>query len=241
MSSRLRNHIRGNVVGYIALFLVLTGGTAQALNGSNTVFSDDIVNRDVKTADLGIGAVTTNRLAPNAVKTGRVADGTLTGTDVADGSIAGVDVGSDLTGANVANNSLSGADVDESSLGTVPSANHAATADSAANADTLDGIGSSGFAGNRVYERQMSTNGSANPSGTCPSGDLCYAGGFYCDNGDTMLGGGFGDIDNGTRLVASEPFTPNPQDAWRVIFVNNSTEDTITVDTICADSPPLHS
>jgi hypothetical protein len=240
MSSRIRNHIRSNVVGYIALFLVLTGGTAQALNGSNTVFSDDIVNRDVKTADLGIGAVTTNRLAPNAVKTGRVADGTLTGTDVANGSIAGVDVGSDLTGANVADNSLSGADVDESSLGTVPSADHAATADSATNANTLDGIDSSGFAANRVYERQMSTNGSANASGTCPSGDLCYAGGYYCDTGDTLLGGGFGDIDNGTRLVASEPFTPNEQDAWRVIIVNNATEDTITVDTICADSPPLH-
>jgi hypothetical protein len=109
MSSRLRNHIRGNVVGYLALFLVLTGGTAQALNGSNTVFSDDIVNREVKSADLGTGAVTTNRLAPNAVKTGRVADGSLTTADIAD-------------------NSLTGGDIIESTLGQVPDASHADSA-----------------------------------------------------------------------------------------------------------------
>ena len=232
MSSRIRNHIRNNVVGYIALFLVISGGTAQALNGSNTVFSDDIVNKQVKTPDLGIKAVTANRIAPNSVRGGRVVDESLTGADV-----------SGLTGADVANDSLTGQNIDESSLGTVPAANNAANAvqaNNATNANLLDGIDSSGFAGNRVYELQKATDGSANVNGTCPSGDLCYAGGAYCDNGDTMVGGGFGDIDNGTRLVASEPFTPNPQDAWRVIFVNNATEDTITVDTICADSPPLH-
>jgi hypothetical protein len=89
VSSRIRTHIRGNVVGYIALFLVLTGGTAQALNGSNTVFSDDIVNRQVKTEDLNLQAVTTNRLALNSVRTGRVADGTITGSEIADDTLTG--------------------------------------------------------------------------------------------------------------------------------------------------------
>jgi hypothetical protein len=111
----------------------------------------------------------------------------------------------------------------------------------AANADALDGIDSLGFARSTIYVRTMVTNGSANVQGTCPSGDLCYAGGYYCDNGDTLTGGGFAEIDNGTRLVASEPFVPNPQDAWRVIFVNNATEDTITVYTICADNGTPHS
>jgi hypothetical protein len=211
MSARIRKHIRGNVVGYIALFLVLTGGTAQALDGQNTVFSDDIVNGEVDTPDLALESVNTNRLAPDSVRTGRVLDDSLTGTDI-----------------------------DESSLGMVPAASNAANAVQANNASTLDGIDSSGFAGNRVYHLQKTTDGSANAGGTCPSGDLCYAGGFYCDPGDTMLGGGFSAIDNGTRLVTSEPFTPNDQDTWRVQFVNNSTEDTIVVDTICADTPPLH-
>jgi len=109
----------------------------------------------------------------------------------------------------------------------------------AADANTLDGVDSLGFARSGIYVREMVTNGSANAQGTCPEGDVCFAGGFYCDNGDTLLSGGFAEIDNGTRLVASEPFVPNPQDAWRVKFVNNSTEDTITVYTICADNAPL--
>jgi hypothetical protein len=95
-------------VGYLALFLVLTGGTAEALNGSNTVFSDDIVNKEVKNPDLALGAVSTNRLAPNAVKTGRVADGTLTGSDVAD-------------------DTLTGGQILESTLGQVPDAASAAS------------------------------------------------------------------------------------------------------------------
>ena len=39
-STRVRTLVRQQWVGLIALFLVLTGGTAQALDGSNTVFSD---------------------------------------------------------------------------------------------------------------------------------------------------------------------------------------------------------
>src|SRR5687767_143520 len=41
-----------NVVSSLALFLVLTGGTAVALSGTNTVFGDDIVNGTVKSADV---------------------------------------------------------------------------------------------------------------------------------------------------------------------------------------------
>jgi hypothetical protein len=100
VSSRIRNHIRGNVVGYVALFLVLTGGTAQALNGSNTVFSDDIVNRQVRSADLGIQSVRGTHLAPNSIRTGKVVDDNLTGTDI-----------TNLTGADVTDGTLAGADI----------------------------------------------------------------------------------------------------------------------------------
>lgn len=117
MSSRIRNHIRSNVVGYLALFLVLTGGTAQALNGSNTVFSDDIVNREVKTADLANRAVTANRLAPNSVRTGRVVDNSLTGADVSNLTGGDVTDGS-LTGDDVLGNSLTGDQINEFQVGT---------------------------------------------------------------------------------------------------------------------------
>ena len=41
-----------NVISSLCLFLVLSGGTAVALSGSNTVFSDDIVDDAVRTADV---------------------------------------------------------------------------------------------------------------------------------------------------------------------------------------------
>jgi hypothetical protein len=58
MPKALLSHLRSNVVGYLALFLTLTGGTAFALQGHNTVRSDDIVNGAVRLKDLkkGLGA-----------------------------------------------------------------------------------------------------------------------------------------------------------------------------------------
>lgn len=48
-----RSHLTyANVMATLAVFLVLSGGTAVALNGSNTVFSDDIVDNEVRTADV---------------------------------------------------------------------------------------------------------------------------------------------------------------------------------------------
>ncbi|MDQ2984233.1 MAG: hypothetical protein M3R70_09975 [Actinomycetota bacterium] len=129
---------------------------------------------------------------------------------------------------------------DANLLDGVDSTGFYASGSKVADSNLLDGRDSSSFAPNAMYVLTKTTDGSANASGTCPSGDLCFAGGYYCDTGDVMVSGGFSEIDNGTRLVASEPFTPNPQDTWRVKFVNNSTEDTIQVHTICLDNPPAH-
>jgi hypothetical protein len=105
MSTRIRNHLRNNVVGYIALFLVLTGGTAQALNGSNTVFSDDIVNGEVKNADIGTSEVKANNVAPDSLGSAKIADHSVKNADlslgasssntIADGGIQNVDLGRD--------------------------------------------------------------------------------------------------------------------------------------------------
>ncbi len=88
------------VVSLIALFISLTGG-AYALQGTNTVDSGDIIDRQVKAADLGPAAVTTGKVAANAV-----------------------------TAAKVPANALTGNDISESSLGQVPSAANANTLDS---------------------------------------------------------------------------------------------------------------
>ena len=82
MGVRIRNYIRQHHVGLLALFLALTGGTAYALDGSNTVFSDDIVNAEVQTADIDQGAVTIGKLAPDSVNSGKVLNESLTGADI---------------------------------------------------------------------------------------------------------------------------------------------------------------
>lgn len=92
-SSKIINHIKSSIVGYLALFMVLSG-TAYA---ADTVFSTDIVDGEVKSVD--------------------VADNGLTGVDVANSSLSGADVtDNSLGGADVTNNSVTGTDIAESTL-----------------------------------------------------------------------------------------------------------------------------
>jgi hypothetical protein len=76
-----------NVVSSIALFLVLTGGAAYALDGSNTVFTDDIVNGEVKIGDVGQGAVATEEIVNNQVKAADIGDGEVKAADIANGQV----------------------------------------------------------------------------------------------------------------------------------------------------------
>lgn len=76
MLSRIRSRFTyANVVATLALFLVLSGGTAVALTGSNTVFSDDIVDNQVKSVD---------------VRNDTLTGGGLTGADVKESSLGRV-------------------------------------------------------------------------------------------------------------------------------------------------------
>jgi hypothetical protein len=106
MLSRIRSRLTyANVVASLALFLVLSGGTAVALSGSNTVFSDDIVDNQVKAAD---------------VRNDTLAGGGLTAADLGPSSVAG---------SEVKDNSVTGADVKEATLGRVPQAGNADNVD----------------------------------------------------------------------------------------------------------------
>jgi len=79
-----------NVMVTILAFLVLGGGTAAALSGSNTVFSDDIVDGQVKAPDIAAGAVNSPKLTTAAVNSAKVADNSLTGSDVLESSLGAV-------------------------------------------------------------------------------------------------------------------------------------------------------
>jgi len=107
----IRSHLTyANVMATLAVFLVLSGGTAVALTGSNTVFTDDIVNDQVKVADIGQGAVATDEVANGQVKTADIGAG-----EVRSGNV----LNDNLTGGDVSPNSLKGADIDESTLSSI--------------------------------------------------------------------------------------------------------------------------
>jgi hypothetical protein len=117
LSARIREHIRSNLVGYVAVFIALSG-TAYAIDGplpgQNQVGSGDIINGEVQTADIKDANLTTADIRANAVTTGKIADG-------------------DVRTADVLDNNLTGADINEASLFGV-------------DADTLDGKDSTEFA-----------------------------------------------------------------------------------------------
>jgi formylglycine-generating enzyme required for sulfatase activity len=66
---RITEHVRTNVVGYVALFFALSGGAAWATHpgGADTISSADIINNEVDEQDLKDGAVSTDELADGAV------------------------------------------------------------------------------------------------------------------------------------------------------------------------------
>ena len=141
MGEKIRGHIRSNVIGYVALFVALSG-TAYAvdgpLGGQNQVGSEDIINSEVRTADLRDANVTRPDLGPDSVNSAKVVDDSLAGGDVL-------------------NNSLTGDDVDESALGTVP------------NADQLDNLDSSDI-GLSFFTGRVSNLLATGTTGSAPSG-----------------------------------------------------------------------
>src|SRR5215217_2863344 len=117
MLSRFRSRLTyANVVASLSLFLVLSGRTAVALTGSNTVFSDDIVDNQVRSAD---------------VRNDTLAGGGLTAADLRAASVGG---------SEVTNDSLTGGDVKESTLGRVPQAGNADTLDGLDSTNFGDGV-----------------------------------------------------------------------------------------------------
>ncbi len=159
MSAQVRQHIRSNVVGYVTLFLFLTSGTALALDGSDTVFSDDIVNGQVRSSDVQNNAVSAIDVADtSSLGTAEINeddlfnDDSLAANDIASDAVGNAEVDGTLTGANIADTgggTLHGVDIDESSLSKVP------------DADKLDGSDSVEYANQAAYARQEAT---CNPS-----------------------------------------------------------------------------
>jgi hypothetical protein len=117
---RIRQRLTyANVVSTLCLFLFLSGGTAVALHGSNTVFSDDIVDGEVRTQDisdtngvlstdvrddsLGDGGLQAADLRPDSVGQTEIANSAVGSGEVIDGSLGTTELSSAIPAARVTN------------------------------------------------------------------------------------------------------------------------------------------
>jgi hypothetical protein len=105
-TSHVSSWIRNNILGFVAIFIALTG-TAVALPGTDTVESDDIIDGEVHNADIHANAVTGDKIGLGQVDSPQLHGDSVTANKIADGSVGASDV---------APNALGGGQVDEASL-----------------------------------------------------------------------------------------------------------------------------
>lgn len=110
MLARIRRNLTfANVCSFVALTVALGTGGAYA---ANTVFSSDIVDGEVKNADLASGAVTSATIRNADIRGADLAANVVDSSKVLDESIRGADIGSSaVTGSEVATNSLTTSDI----------------------------------------------------------------------------------------------------------------------------------
>lgn len=100
---------------FVGLTVLLTAGAAQSLSGSNTVFSDDIVDGQVKFADIKPDAITSSRIRTDAVGASEIRADQVGSSEIIDGSVTS----GDITDGQVNTNDLAAGGVRASDLGTV--------------------------------------------------------------------------------------------------------------------------
>jgi hypothetical protein len=239
-----RNFLSGAAVGGLTAAVVLIAATALAGTGVGAVFNLGKVNKVNRLSTLQ--GETDNQLLRVNNKGGGPALSLVT-----EPGVQPLTTNSTTTVGNLSAGLLDGKDSTEFLAvdGKAADAAHADMADNATNAtnagnaDRLDGLDSSDFVKETFYRRTIVTDGQELGGGAdCPDGALCFER-VSCDAGDKALGGGFKELDSGTRLVGDNPGTDlqngNPTSfGWVVYWVNNSTEDTLTISVLCADMFP---
>jgi hypothetical protein len=86
LSERVGRHLRGNVVGYVALFVALSG-TALAIPGHHNVKAKNLAPGSVKSQAIAGGAVKASKLAGSAVTNPKIATGAVTATKLGAGAV----------------------------------------------------------------------------------------------------------------------------------------------------------
>ena len=124
MLNRIFAEIRRQYLGFIALMLAVTGGTAWAANewtGDNVVDGSlsgaDIQDLSLGTNDYGIGSVFGSRIKDDGVLGSHLVNGTVTRDDVEDNSLTGADIlTQSITGPDLFPNTLTRDEIASSSV-----------------------------------------------------------------------------------------------------------------------------
>jgi hypothetical protein len=246
LGESIRGHIRSNVIGYVALFVALSG-TAYAVDGPlagvNQVGSEDIIDAEVKTQDVANNAIGSGKIPDGAVRSADVADDTtgfaLTGTDIADDALTGADIAgksiltddigfATITGANISDGSITGADLATNAVGTSEIAagvvgQSEIQTDGVAGAEIVNSsIRSADLNTNAVGGADLATIITREETVTAPGDGSSFNVTAECNPGERLLSGGadWTPARHDTHLIESRraTLTPtNPGNAWRVI------------------------
>lgn len=184
-STTVSDHLRSNVIGYVAVFIALSG-TAYAIDGplpgQNQVGSEDIIDGEVKNNDLGGNSVATGKIANGQVQNADLAESSVTSDTVADSSLTKADLGVGSVGAfEIDGNAFRLEDIKAQYVGFgkaygIPS--NAIQSDEISNG-TVERIDLDEEAqGPAGYERRSSDTGQI-CNGGCTEGTLSLPHGFY--------------------------------------------------------------
>lgn len=160
-----------NITSTAALVLALGTGTAYA---ANTVFSTDIVDGEVKNADLATNAVNTGKIINGGVWAQDVQVDSLTGAQVQDESLTSAELGTNSVNATeIADDSIDGGELINDSIGSTDlAAGSVGTSEvsdgSLTGADVAsDGLTMSDIAGGGVSDGHVGFSAGAVPNGRC--------------------------------------------------------------------------
>ena len=87
MLGNVVQHVRGNAVAYLALFVALGGTTAYA---ADTIGSADIINESLISEDFKNYGVKRADIGLNSIESARIEDNSLTGADINESSLGKV-------------------------------------------------------------------------------------------------------------------------------------------------------
>ena len=99
MLARLRSHLRSNVIGYLALFVALSGSAYAVTAPRNSVGSKSIRNGQVKSPDLHDNGVAGVDLQDNGVQSRDIQDGGVQSVDLASGAVQSGNLAASAVGA----------------------------------------------------------------------------------------------------------------------------------------------